>query len=305
MERNFENGFEFFRDHANSMYGVQDSSTLKNRARLAEEICRIEQQTADNVRELARSRILEQKLISMRYDWELHRRKLDHQHSTSLRHVLQVVDTSVNDLRVRIHKLQEDSVSLESNMRDSYNITRRHMSKELCQVRSTYNQILLNLRETLTQNFVKRKVQLSAGEASAVDAAEIDARAHIQRILEIHRNQEADLTAYFGNIISTTESDLSAIRLRVCELKAKVEKQSNDISRLQRENETVSYPLDDLNKQRTILLEDLEVVESGSMARKNFKQLKTGLERKLARLNIQINEMEEVIKKLDATLACD
>lgn len=298
-ERFVENGFEFFRDHANSMYGVQDSSTLKNRLRLAEEICKIEQNTADAIRGAARSRAFEQKLIAMWYDWELLRGKLDHRHAATLRDVLQVIDTSIQDVRTRIQKAQDDSAASESNMRDSYNMTRRKLSKELGQARSFFDQLLRDLRSSVAYESEVAKVELCSEHDSALHSMEVDARAHMARILEIQRKQYDDLTDYFGQIISSNDSEISELRRRVTELKARIDQQSQDMSRLQSENETVSCPLEDLRKQKRILREQLQVVETGTMAYKNFKQLQWGLQRHLERINSEISRMEEVIQNFD------
>ena len=290
---------KIFQVFSNSMYGRQDSITISNRETFALEILSIaksESAMLDHTGFIAACRIHRS---LYQYEWDRKKLLLKQSQDSSNRSVTECLNASTRRVELRRGELLVQSLVNKTENHKKLEIFRRELMHELSRVRSNFDKIIEDLETSARSDKQTERSLLLQSKDYSLRRCEEEFSKHLEEVLRIHQSKDQQLTSYFTDIHSIHKQEINELERSTSGLRAQQQLQVEQIRLLTEENRTVSTPLTELNSRKQKLLEELRLVTSGTMALRNFRQLKKSLEDQLETLSREILGKESYIKQLE------
>lgn len=281
------------------MYGRQDSITISNKEKFALELLSIAEADSKRMDQTGFISACRIHRCLYQYEWDRKKLHLKQSQDTAQRSVKESLNAATHRVeRLRSELLSRKHVRTIEN-HNKLEIFRRELMHELCRVRSSFDMIIEDVENSVRGFQLEERSLLLKSKQSSLRKSEEEFTKHLEDVVRIHQSKDQELTSYFEDIHSKHQQEINQLERSISALLAQHQGQVEQIRLLTEDNRTVSTPLTALNSRKQKLLEELRLVTSGTMALRNFRQLKKSLEDQLETLDQEIILKDAYTKQLE------
>jgi predicted RNase H-like nuclease (RuvC/YqgF family) len=274
------------------MFIIQEARLAKNQKTLAEEILKI----ANTDQQIKFSECLDNAFrhreVSLNFKWEQMQDKIRTQQQESVAELEAHVDSLKSLLDVKSEKaVLEFERALEESKQAETDLKHK-LNKDLKEMRARLESVFNETMEQERDNFRRDSDRIQECRADYLRKYDEVSMKHYTNITELHQRGEGMLESYFKALMDRNSNEIKDLDSRIASLKQEIASQAAEISNLHAKNAIVSRPLEELEARKRILEEKLEVVDTGTMAYRNFKTSVSMLSKKLEMIERQISEIK-------------
>jgi hypothetical protein len=277
------------------MFIIQEARLAQFERARAEEVLRI----ASVDRELSRSESLGNAFrhsdLSLNFKWEQMHGIIKSGHESSLSRMTQHVGSLETLLAERAEKALRDSETTFDNLKRAEVSLEENLKKDLKTIREHFERIF---RETMDESRAQLYTDRDRVQSQArkyLDTLDEIANSHYANIRQLHQQGEEMLESYFKALIEQNLTEIEGLSSSIESLKSEIAAQELEISDLNSQNAVVSKPLEELKARKQLLDEKLGIVDSGTMACRNFRTSVSSLTKKLQRIEEDIIDKQNVL----------
>ncbi len=174
----------------------------------------------------------------------------------------------------------------------------RNFKLELDKIRTKYEEFFVNYEKQQTTQVDNLRQELDIRKNAELQAIGTERDYHSNHISQIHDKTISEVQEYFDRLLSDTAGQITSLEERIKNVQDKHASVKKDIQVLQKKTECEEQPLEQAEMERLHLIQEVQKVDIGIIAHKNFKESSKELDFKVNQIRKDIKTHERLIKKL-------
>jgi cell division protein FtsB len=175
-----------------------------------------------------------------------------------------------------------------------------NMTKEIGRFREACQEKLRMIRDVHLEEAHELQRSLTAKRAAELQMVEAERNDHMNDLNEIHDHSKQTLRKYFDELLATTTAQILVLEKRIAGVQNRQGFVKTEIADLEEKNKAEVQPIHELELERLHLVQEVQKVDIGIMAYRNFKESSNVLLSKTKQLKRSIKTTNAQIQKLSA-----
>lgn len=174
----------------------------------------------------------------------------------------------------------------------------KNFDQELSKIRSKCDNFVSSFEYDQMKQIEKLRKDLDIRKKAEFQSISTERDYHTNNIALSHNQSLRELQEYFDHLLANTSEQITSLEDRIKFIQDKHTSVKADTQTLQRKTESDDQPLEQAEMERLHLVQEVQKVDIGIIAHKNFKESSKELEKKLIQIKKDIKSHERIIQKL-------
>lgn len=174
----------------------------------------------------------------------------------------------------------------------------KNFKQELDKMRGKYDEFVLDFEKAQKLQVERLRHELGIRKLAEFQAIGTERNSHTNLISAGHDRSMGELQQFFDTLLLDTSSQINLLEDRIKNIQDKHASVKVDIQKLQEKTACDEQPLELAEMQRLHLVQEVQKVDIGIIAHKNFKESSKELDFKLDQIRRDTKTHERLIKKL-------
>ena len=237
---------------------------------------------------------------NLRYEQVESLKEMDSSHLLVMERLASEQDHYISTTWKTVESVCADVESSKSQHSEKVELLEASFANDLREIRHKFETQLRLLKESHRKECEELTQELDLKRRAELMQRNEESNAHFNRVRNIHGTSIFDLNKFYGDILQDSAEEIATLEARIQEVHDKHQHVIASIDSVGMENCNLQAPLEAAEKERALLYEEVQKVDRGNMAMKNFRESSDDLERKIAQTHKDMMANEAAIRKLTA-----